>query len=145
MISLQIMAKNAVFKGLVFDENDQVVVTNMVGDEAFYVVDDDGFLRHVPSEEVDSQVLNVLKKQIEENKEAIADQTVKMLGQDDIFTHAIIANQLENVQEQMQHMMDHGLPESGRAYLGMLGFKVVINHHGEVLRVDQPAAAAEDE
>ena len=107
------------------------------------------------SEKIDSTQVNgngsssldkgSLKKQIEENKESIADQTVKMLGQDDIFTHAIIANQLENVQEQMQHMMDHGLPESGRAYLGMLGFKVVINHHGEVLRVDQPAATAEDE
>ncbi len=139
------MAKHAVFKGLVFDENDQVLETGFVGDEACYVVDDDGFKRHVPSEDVDRQVLNVLKAQIEENKDVIADQTVKMIGQDDIFTHAIIANQLENIDEQMEHMMTQGLPESGRAYMGMLGFKIVINHHGEVIRVEQPAASMEDE
>jgi hypothetical protein len=27
-----------------------------------------------------------------------------------------------------------------RTYLGMIGFKVVINVHGEVLKVDQPGA-----
>ena len=139
------MAKHAVFKGLVFDENDQVLKTGFVGDEACYVVDDGGFKRHVSSEDVDRQVLNVLKDQIEENKDVIADQTVKMIGQDDIFTHAIIANQLENIDEQMEHMMAQGLPESGRAYMGMLGFKIVINHHGEVIRVEQPAASMEDE
>jgi len=139
------MAKHAVFKGLVFDENDQVLETGFVGDESCYVVDDDGFKRHVSSEDVDRQVLNVLKVQIEENKDVIADQTVKMIGQDDIFTHAIIANQLENIDEQMEHMMSQGLPESGRAYMGMLGFKIVINHHGEVIRVEQPAASMEDE
>ena len=109
------------------------------------MVDDDGFKRHVSSEDVDRQVLNVLKDQIEENKDVIADQTVKMIGQDDIFTHAIIANQLENIDEQMEHMMTQGLPESGLAYMGMLGFKIVINHHGEVIRVEQPAASVEDE
>lgn len=139
------MAKHAVFKGLVFDENDRVLETGFVGDESCYVVDDDGFKRHVSSEDVDRQVLNVLKDQIEENKDVIADQTVKMIGQDDIFTHAIIANQLENIDEQMEHMMSQGLPESGRAYMGMLGFKIVINHHGEVIRVEQPAASMEDE
>ena len=47
--------------------------------------------------------------------------------------------------QQIQQMMDHGLPENGRAYMGMLGFKVVINHHGEVIRVEQPTASAEEE
>ena len=139
------MAKYAVFEGLVFDENDCVLETSFVGEEACYVVDDDGFKRHVPSEEVDHQVWAVLKESIEANKDVIADQTVKMIGQDDIFTHAIITNQLENVDQQIQQMMDHGLPENGRAYMGMLGFKVVINLHGEVIRVEQPTASAEEE
>jgi hypothetical protein len=69
-----------------------------------------------------------------------------MLGQDDIFTHAIISQQLENIDEQMGHLMDQGLPESGRAYLGMMGFRIFVNHHGEVVRVEQPAApGSEDE
>jgi hypothetical protein len=32
-----------------------------------------------------------------------------------------------------------------RAYLGMIGFKVIINIHGEVLKVDQPGTASGNE
>lgn len=139
------MAKRAVFEGLVFDEENRVLATSFVGDEACYVVDDAGFKRHIPSEEVDRQVLDVFKESIKANKDTIADQTVKMMGQDDIFTHAIVANQLENVDEQIEHMLESGLPESGRIYMGMLGFKIVIDYHGKVVRLEQPTAAPEDE
>jgi hypothetical protein len=30
-------------------------------------------------------------------------------------------------------------------WMGMMGFRAVVNVHGELLRVDQPARAAEDE
>jgi hypothetical protein len=140
------MANKAVFEGLVFDEDENILTVAYVGGEACYVVDDDGFMRHVPSEQVDSQILEVMRDQIKENKDLISDQTTKMLGQDDIFTHAIISQQLENIDEQMGHLMDQGLPESGRAYLGMMGFRIFVNHHGEVVRVEQPAApGSEDE
>jgi hypothetical protein len=64
-----------------------------------------------------------------------------MLGQEDIFTKAMIEQQLKNVDKQFDAMMETGIPEDARAYLGMLGFKVVIDMHGEVLRVEQPGAA----
>jgi hypothetical protein len=137
------MTTRAVFEGLVFDENDQQLSVAYVGNEATYVIDDAGFLRHVPSEQIDRQVLNALLGQIEENKEVIAEQTIKMIGRDDLFTHAIIQNQLENVDEQMDRIMETGLPESGRSYLGMLGFKIVVNYHGDVIRVEQPSMPAE--
>jgi hypothetical protein len=70
----------------------------------------------------------------------ISEQTAKMLGQEDIFTKAMIEQQLKNMDKQFGALMDQGIPEEGRAYLGMLGLKVVINYHGEVLRVDQPSA-----
>jgi len=38
--------------------------------------------------------------------------------------------------------MKMGIPEDMRAYLGMMGFKVIINVHGEVLKVDQPGTAS---
>lgn len=138
-----IMTTKAVFEGLVFDENDQQLSVSNVGNEATYVIDDDGFLRHIPSEEIDRQVLGALFGQIENNKEAIAEQTIKMIGRDDLFTHAIIQNQLENVDDQMDRIIETGLPEDGRSYLGMLGFKVVVNYHGEVIRVEQPALPTE--
>jgi hypothetical protein len=34
-----------------------------------------------------------------------------------------------------------GIPEEMRAYLGMTGFKVMIDMHGKVLRFEQPGTA----
>jgi hypothetical protein len=139
------MTNRAVFEGLVFDENDNVLEVKYVGGEAFYVINDDGFMRHIPANQVDSQVLDEMKEKIVENKDMISEQTAKMLGQDDIFTHAIINNQLENIDGQLNQLREHGMPETGRSYLGMLGFKIVVNYHGEVVRVDQPAAPIDEE
>jgi len=139
------MSHKAVFEGLVFDENDTLLDVSYVGGEACYIVDDEGFKLHVPSEHVDRQVLDMMREQIMANKDLIAEQTAEMIGQDDIFTHAIITNQLENVDDQLTHLLKHGIPESGRIYLGMLGFKIVINHHGDVIRIEQPSVPIDDE
>ncbi len=37
------MTTKAVFQGLVFDDNDQILSIAFVGAEACYVIDDDGF------------------------------------------------------------------------------------------------------
>jgi hypothetical protein len=139
------MANKAVFEGLVFDENDNVLNITYVGEEPCYVINDADFLRHIPAQQVDTQVLDVMREQITENKDLISEQTAKMIGQDDIFTHAIINHQLENIDDQLNHLMDQGMPESGRSYLGMLGFKIVVNYHGEVIRVDQPTSQMDEE
>ena len=104
------------------------------------MVDDAGFLRHIPSEQVDRQVLEFLGKQVEGNEEAITEQTAKMLGQDDLFTRAMMLNQIKNMGSHFDQLLETGIPEDGLAYLGMLGFRVVINVHGEIVRVDQPSA-----
>jgi hypothetical protein len=70
----------------------------------------------------------------------ISKQTAKMMGQEDIFTRAMIENQLKNVDKQFDSLLDAGLPENARMYLGMTGFKVVIDYHGDLVRVDQPSA-----
>jgi hypothetical protein len=134
------MARQPLFAGLVVDENDHPVDTAVVGGEPFYIVDDSGFLRHIPSEQVDRQVLQFMSDQVEGNEGLISEQAAKMMGQDDIFTRAMIENQLKNIDQQFNVMLDMGLPEETRLYLGMTGFKVVINYHGEILRIEQPAA-----
>jgi len=135
------MATKAVFQGLVFDDNDQPLSTAFVGDEACYVIDDDGFMHHIPAENIDRQVVDAIRCQVEDNKDLIAEQTTKMVGDVDIFTHAIIQNQLENLDDQFDHLLTSGIPEDGRVYLGMLGFKIIVNYHGDVIRVEQPAAS----
>jgi len=135
------MAQKALFEGLIFDEMDQPVSTTYVGDEACYVVNDAGFLRHIPSENVDRQILNMMTESISGNEDMIADQTSKMLGKDDLFSRAIIQNQLKHLDEQMENVLETGIPEEGRAYMGMMGFRITINLHGEVIDFNQPGAA----
>lgn len=139
------MAVQPLFAGLIVDEYDRPVEVAYVGGEPCYVVDDDGFRRHIPSEQVDRQVLRQMAELMKGNEDVISAQTAKMLGQEDIFTKAMIEQQLKNVEKQFDALLQTGIPEEGRAYLGMLGFKVVINVHGEVIRVEQPAAAGDED
>jgi hypothetical protein len=140
------MANQPLFKGLIFDENDQAVDVTMVGDEPCYVVDDAGFLRHIPAEPVDRQVLKMMSHLVEGHEDELAEQTAKMLGQDDIFSKAMIEKQLKNIDQQFDAVLKSGIPEEGKAYMGMMGFRVKINVHGDVIEVNQPGVAApEDE
>ncbi len=130
--------KNALFEGLVIDEFDRPVEVAYVGDDPCYVVDDQGFRRHIPSDNVDRQVLTMMHEMIAGNEDMISEQAAKMLGQDDIFSVAMLAQQLKQMKDQFDMIIQTGIPEESRAYLGMLGFKIRINYHGEVLEVEQP-------
>jgi len=134
------MPRQPLFAGLVVDEHDRPVETAYVGDEPCYVVNDAGFRRHILSEQVDRVVLEMMRSQISGNENELGEQAAKMLGQDDIFSKAMLQSQLKNIGQQFEMLMQVGIPEEARAYLGMAGFKIVINVHGEVVRFDQPTA-----
>jgi hypothetical protein len=133
------------FKGLIIDEFDRVVSTGKIGVDPCYIVNDSGFMRHIISETVDREVLKSLGSQINGNEGLIADQAAKLTGHDDLFSHAFIESQLKNLDKQFDLILQTGLPEETRAYLGMMGFKVVIDIHGNVIRIDQPAGQTGDE
>ena len=139
------MTQNAVFANLVFDEADRPAPVTFVGGEPCYVVDDQGFQRHIPARDVDLQVLRQMAEMIQGNEELLATLAAKQLGQQDIFSRAIIENQIRNVDNQFEQLLQTGLPEEVRAYLGMMGFKIHIDIHGEVLNIDQPGTAAPEE
>ena len=139
------MPKQPLFAGLVVDESGRAAETALVGAEPCYVLDDSGFRRHIPSEQVDRQVLSQMQELIKGSEEQLGEQAAKMLGQEDPFSVAAIATQLKNMEKQFDAILEAGLPEETRAYLGMAGFRVVINYHGEVVRVDQPGMAADDD
>ena len=63
-----------------------------------------------------------------------------MLGQEDVFSVAAIAQQFKHMDKQFDLLLQQGIPEDARAYLGMMGFKVVVDYQGKVLRVEQPGA-----
>jgi hypothetical protein len=137
------MPRQPLFAGLVVDEVDHPVETAFVGGEPCYVVDDGGFHRHIPSEQVDRQVLEAMRKQISGNEDMLSEQAAKLLGTEDIFSKALLENQLKNLDKQFDALLEMGIPEESRAFMGMSGFKVVINVHGEVVRLDQPATTDE--
>jgi len=132
------MANQALFEGLIYDEYDQPVKIARVGDEVFYVVDDEGFLRHVDAEDVDRQVLSFFLKQLEDNKDLAIEQAMAMLGKDDLFTKAALDAQLRNID--MDQIIATGIPLQAREMLGMMGFHVIINVHGEVTEINQPSS-----
>lgn len=134
------MSAKVLFEGLVVDEWDNPVVVKQVGGDFFYVIDDDGFLRHVESEAVDRRVLGELFGMITGQEEVISEGAMKMLGQEDIFTKAAIEASLKDVDSQVEGLLQTGLPEDMRAWLGMMGFRVVLDIHGEVVEIAQPAA-----
>ena len=134
------MPNRALFEGLVVDELDHPAETAVVGGEPHYVLDDAGFKRHIAARDVDRQVLEHMQGMMQGNEGLLSEQAAKMLGQDDIFTKAMIENQIKNIDKQFETLIQQGIPEEARAYMGMIGFKVVINFHGEVLRVEQPSA-----
>jgi len=136
------MARQALFDGLVYDEDERLVETAVIGPDAHYVVDDAGFKRHIDSELVDRQVLEFFLQQLDANKEMAVEQALNMMGKDDIFTKAALDSSLKNID--MDQIIAQGIPLQARNMMGMLGFRVVINLHGDVVKLDQPAVPDED-
>ncbi len=135
------MPSHPLFAGLVIDELGNPAETAFVGSEPCYVIDDAGFKHHIPAEQIDRAVLSQMAEMMKGSEDFLSEQTAKMLGQDDPFSKAIIEQQLKNIDKQFDTLMQTGIPEDMRAYLGMMGFKVVVNYHGEVVRVEQPGSA----
>lgn len=139
------MARRALFTGLVVDEAGQPVAVTYVGDTAFYVVDDAGFWRHISSEEIDRQVLKRLQEQVLANRDLAVAGMLQYLGQDDLFTKAAVEASIARMDEATDQLLQTGLPEEALAGLGMVGFRIVIDVHGEVVKVQMPGAAAPDD
>ena len=136
--------RKALFAGLVTDEFDNPVESGYVGDEPCYIVDDSGFYRHIPSEFVDRQVLKSMQDMIEGHEDLISEQAAKMLGQEDIFSMAMIESQLKNIDQQVDKIIEMGMPEESLTYMGMIGFRIKINVHGEVIEIIQPGMVDPD-
>jgi hypothetical protein len=134
------MGSRAVFEGLVFDELGRTLGVAMVGGEAQYVIDDNGFLRHIDAASVDRQVLAVIQEQINDNKDIVEEGMMRMLDNYDLFTKAAIDASIKNIDQ----VLERGIPEDARLWLGMMGFRVVVNVHGEVVKFDMPGTTMDE-
>jgi len=139
------MARTAVFAGLVSDEFGQAVNVGFLGDEAYYIVNDAGFERHVLAEIVDRQVLRQLSEQVLAQRDLVVEGTLKFLGQEDLFAKAMVEASLDKMDENIEQLLQTGLPEEARVWLGLMGFHIVINYHGDILALDLPSETDTDE
>ena len=126
--------RTALFAGLIQDESGNPVDVVMVGDLPNYVVEDLGFRRHIETAVVDRQVIEMLREQFLSHREIATEAMLQMLGKDDLFTKAMIDASIKN----MDQVLEQGLPDGARAWLGMLGFRVVIDTHGRVVHLEMP-------
>jgi len=136
--------KQAVFAGLIVDEQNQPVETTYVGDTPCYVIEDAGFRRHVDAEKIDRQVLSMLQEQTLANRELVTDGILKLMGKDELFTKVMVDASLNQTDENITRLLETGLPEGVREWLGMLGFKTVVNVHGDVVNVESPGVIEEE-
>lgn len=133
------MAQSAMFAGLVFDESGAPVEVSHVGETACYVVMDDDFKRHIDAVQVDLQVLRFMREQVEGQRDLAVKTMLDMLGKDDIFTKAALESSINNIEQNV----GQSLPNEAKQWLGMLGFKIVIDFHGNVVDLQMPAGGIE--
>jgi hypothetical protein len=129
------------FAGLVYNETGEPVEITYIGTEPHYVIMDGDFRRHVATIIIDRQVIAWIQAQATANKELVSENIMAMMGKDDLFTKAMIDSSLSH----MDRVMEHGLPEDARMMLGMMGFKIVVNLHGELVNLDMPGQEIADD
>jgi hypothetical protein len=134
------MARTAMFGGLVVDENGRTAEVDTVGDTACYVVYDEDFRRYVDAATVDRQVLRFMREQVDGNRQMAVGAMLDMMGKDDIFTKAAVESTIDH----MEDAVGQPIPEDARQWLGMLGFRIVIDFHGDVIDIQLPAGASEE-
>ncbi len=134
----------ALFEGLVLDENDNVLPVAYVGQDPTYVLVEDNFKYHVDARKVDEQVLNAFREQVQQNESLVSEGVLRMLGKDDLFTKIAVDRQIRNLDQHFAQLFEVGIPEQARQYLGMLGFSIVINRHGEVVDLRMPSGPIDE-
>jgi len=127
--------KKALFADLVFNEKDEPAEVVHLEGVPYYVILDNDFRRHVEALYVDRQVVAMIREQILSQRELVTEGILELLQRDDLFTKAAVDSSIEQLDK---GLFEQGIPQEARAWLGMLGFKVVVDHHGDVVRLDMP-------
>jgi len=133
------MTNSAMFAGLVADEQGNPAEVGWVGSNACYIVYDDDFKKHIDASQVDRQVLRKMQEQVQDHREIAVDAMLEALGKDDLFTKAA----LENSINKMDETVGQPIPEDARQWLGMLGFRITIDTHGDVIDIQMPSMGAD--
>jgi len=135
--------RQALFAGLVYNEAGEPAELAYIGGVAHYAIPDNGFRRHVEALAVDNAVLALIKEQITSMQDEVVRGMLAMIGKDDLFTKAAIDASIRNLETHVRRSD----PNQWLPWLRMLGFRVIVNVHGEVVELiypEQPMGGDED-
>ena len=62
-----------------------------------------------------------------------------MTGKTDLFSMAMFKSQLKNIDKEIDAMFHQAPPPGLAEYLGMAGFKINIDLHGNIVNVNMPS------
>ena len=125
----------AIFGGLVFNEAGEAAGVVAIGGIEHYAIPDQGFMRHVEAYRIDDIVLDGLQRQLGEVRPQIVEMMLDMLGRRDIFTKAALDSSVENLADNVRR----GDPRQWTTMLGLAGFRIIVDHHGEIVEVVFPS------
>ena len=82
------MPSQPLFAGLVIDELGRPAESSFIGSEPCYVVDDSGFRRHIPAEQVDRAVLAQMAEMMKGSEDILSEQSRVKENQISLFSEA---------------------------------------------------------
>ena len=112
-----------------------------IGGVAHYAIADAGFKRHVEALKIDNEVIASIKAQTLPNQGEMVRTMMKMLGKDDIFTKAALDASIRNMETNIRQSD----PGQWQPWLQMLGFRVVVDVHGNIVEMIYPTQPGEGE
>jgi hypothetical protein len=120
----------------VFNEEGERATVAYIGDQAFYAVREDDFLRHVEAKYIDRQIVETLQERIRGMSDVVTEGVIQILGQEDLFTRASIEHAIEN----MDRILEPGAVDVDqlRTALWMAGFRAIVDVHGDLIRLEVP-------
>jgi len=128
--------QDPLFTDLVFNEDGERADVVMIGDEPFYAVPEDDFLRHVEAAHVDGQIVRRLQERIKGMGDVVTEGVIQMLGEENLFTRASIEHAIDHMDEILEgEAVD---AEQLRAALWMSGFRAIVDIHGDLVRLEIP-------
>jgi len=131
----ELVERQALFAGLIYNERGEPVQVAYVGGVAHYAIPDDGFLRHVEAYKIDREIIAHLKEQISSMQDEVVQAMMQALGKNDLLTKAAIDASIRNLEWSIrQSDPDQWLP-----WLKLFGFRVIVDLHGNVVRIIYPS------
>jgi len=127
--------KRAIFPGLIYNEQGEPAEVVSIGGVDHYAIPDQGFKRHVEAWVIDDAIIAHLKQEVTSMQEEVVRSILQLLNTDDLFTKAAIDASIRNMEQSLRQ----GDPNQWVPWLGMMGFRVIVDVHGQIVDIIYPS------